>query len=235
MKLPLTLTRRWVALPTAVAAGFILITTVPSTIAAFVSGAGEPVIRRIQKQDDVTVDDLQTVIDAQDRGLFWVHDAEMEAKLGLANLLLAERTGTRDPGGAAYLEHARQALRSSLGRSPANPYPWTLLAYTEFLRAGAWNGPALSALRMAILTGPHEPTILWSRLRLALLAWSALGSDDRDLVLEQIRYAWEQDPKQLVKIAVDLNAVNVVRATLVADPEASEKFEEMLVQQLSPS
>lgn len=235
MKLPRHLTRRWVALPALLAGSALLVAAVPRTMASLVSGAGEPIIRHIQNQDEVSAEDLQTIIDAQSSGLFWVHDADLEAKLGLAHLLLAEKLGPQDSVGSIHLEHARQALRSSLGRSPANPYPWTLLAYAEHLQSGSWSEPAVSALRMAILTGPHEPPILWSRLRLGLLAWSALNQEDQEMVLEQVRYAWAQNPKQLIKIVVDLNAATTARAALREDAEATSAFEEMLKAQTSGS
>lgn len=235
MKLPRRLSRRWVALPALLAGSALLIAVVPRTMASLVSGAGEPIIRRIQNQEEVSTEDLQTVIDAQNRGQFWVSDADFEAKLGLAHLLLAEKLGAQDPVGSLHLEHARQALRSSLGRSPANPYAWTLLAYAEHLGSGSWTEPATSALRMAILTGPHEPPILWSRLRLGLLAWNALSKEDQGMILEQIRYAWAQNPKQLMQIVIDLNAANTVRAALLEDPEATSAFEGMLKAQTSGS
>jgi hypothetical protein len=229
MRLPHALTQRWIAIPVVFAGAAILLTAVPRTISAVVSGAGEPAIRRIEKQEPVSLADLATVIDAQQRGLFWAHDPQMEATLGLAHLLAAEQTtggGARDAD--IRLELARQALRASLGRSPANPYPWTLLAYTEYLRAKAWNDAAQSALRMAIITGPHEPAILWSRLRLALLAWDVLGPQDRDLVMDQIRFAWSRDPEHLIKLAVDLGALNTVRVALLTDHDASAEFERLV-------
>lgn len=228
-RLPLALIRRWIAIPVVFAGVAILLTAVPRTISSLVSGAGEPVIRRIEKQEQVSLDDLATVIDAQQRGLFWAHDPQMEATLGLAHLLAAEQeTGGAGKDADIRLELARQALRASLGRSPANPYPWTLLAYTEYLRAKVWSDAAQSALRMAIITGPNEPAILWSRLRLSLLAWNALGPQDRDLVLDQIRFAWSRDPEQLVKLATDLGIINTVRVALLADHDASAEFEKLV-------
>lgn len=230
MKASILLSRRWVVAPVLAAALAILLTAIPRTIAAFVSGGGEPVIRTIQNQQKVSIEELETVIDAQKRGLFWVNDAEMEAKLGLAHLLIAEQLGAGDPSAGMHLENARHALRSSLGRSPSNPYAWTLLAYAEFLQLGTWQEPAIAALRMAVLTGAHEPPILWSRLRLAFLAWNALGSADRDLFAEQARYAWDLDPKQLATLAIGLNATNAVRAALVGDTAATNAFEGLVKQ-----
>lgn len=223
--------KRWVAVPVLLMAGVILVAGLPRTFGAFVSGSGEPILRHIQKQEDVTLDDLQTVIDAQSQGLFWTTDASMETKQGLAHLLIAEKLAATDPARDLHIQTARQTLRASLGRSPANPYPWTLLAYAEFLDSGKWSPPAIDALRMATLTGPYEPRILWSRLRLAMKAWDALNTADRDLVLQQIRFAWVEDPKALTQLAIDLKAANIVRAALLADQDASSAFETALKDQ----
>ncbi|NJO55626.1 MAG: hypothetical protein HC834_03860 [Rhodospirillales bacterium] len=213
-----------------IAGAAILFVAAPRTIAAVVSGAGEPIIRQINKHEDVSAQDLQTVIDAQRRGLFWAKDADMEMKLGLAHMLLAEKQAVNDPARAIHLEQARQALRTSVARAPANPYPWTLLAYTEFLITAKWAEPAIAALRMSILTGPHEPRMVWSRLRLSLIAWDSLGEQDRDLVMEQLRYAWELEPDTVVKLVQNLNATNLLRAALIADKEASAELEDRLRQ-----
>ena len=222
--------KRLVAVPIAVVAVVLLVGGLPRMVASIVSAGGEPVIRKIQKQEPVTVEELANVISAQENGLFWVDDAAMEAPLGLAHLLTAEKLPREDPQVAIHLQAALHALRSSLGRAPANPYPWTLLAYAEFLRAGTWTPEALAALRLSLLTGPYEPRLVWSRLRLSFLAWESLTESDRDLVQQQIRYAWAQDPKDLGRLALDLNRVNLVRASLEQVPDAPAAFEDVLKQ-----
>lgn len=222
--------KRLVAVPFAVISLVLVVGGLPRMIASLVSAGGEPVIRKIQKQEPVTVEELADVISAQEHGLFWVSDAGMEAPLGLAHLLTAEKLPRDDPQVGIHLQAALQDLRASLGRAPANPYPWTLLAYAEFLRSGAWTPEAVVALRMSLLTGPYEPRLLWSRLRLSLLAWDNLGESDQRLVEQQIRFAWDQDPKDLARLAVDLNRVNLVRAALEQVPDAPAAFEEALSQ-----
>jgi hypothetical protein len=222
------LRRRLVAVPILVVALALIAGALPRTMAALVSAGGEPVIRRIQKQEAVTVEDLQSVIDAQRRGLFWVTDAQLEANLGLAHLLIAEKLDRRDPAATVHLDHARHALRASLGRAPANPYPWTLLAYSEFLTAGTWSPDAMAALRLSLLTGPFEPRLLWSRLRLGLLAWESLPETDQRLLMQQVRYAWAEDPKDLARLAVELRRVNLVRTALEPVPDAPAALEDLL-------
>jgi hypothetical protein len=222
------LMRRLVAIPALLIGGVLLVQGLPRTLSALLSGEGEPIIRRIEKQEAVSIEELNTVAAAEESGLAWVDDPVMRAELGLAHLLLAEKLPRGDPAIPIHLQHARQMLRASLGQAPANPYPWTLLAYSEFLQAGTWTPAAVSALRVSMLTGAYDPRLLWSRLRLSLLAWASLSDTDQDLTLVQIRYAWAESPKDLARLAVELRAENIVRAALLQVPGASAQFEELL-------
>jgi hypothetical protein len=87
---------------------------------------------------------------------------------------------------------------------------------------------ALASLRMAVLTAPYEPRLSLARLRLLFLAWPALGEPDRLLVLQQVRFIWKDNPQELVKLAVTMDKINVVRAALLRSPEELKKFEQRL-------
>jgi hypothetical protein len=81
---------------------------------------------------------------------------------------------------------------------------------------------------MALITAPYEPRLLWSRLRMSLLAWPEMSSEDQELIFQQIRFAWQADPSELARLAVELKQVNLVRAALLLSPEESASFEELL-------
>ena len=81
---------------------------------------------------------------------------------------------------------------------------------------------------MAFLTSPYDPRLLWSRLRLGFLAWPYMQPDDRDIVLQQIRWAFDENPKELARLAADADRVNVVRAALLRLPGAAAEFEKLL-------
>jgi membrane-anchored glycerophosphoryl diester phosphodiesterase (GDPDase) len=87
---------------------------------------------------------------------------------------------------------------------------------------------ALSALRMALVTAPYEPRLLWSRLRLAFIAWPHMPADDRDLVFQQIRFAWNRSRQDLMILAAELDQVELVRAALISRPTDAQIFEDML-------
>lgn len=222
-----TRARRLVALPIALVALTLLVFAVPRTIGALVSARSEPVLRALQDQRPVEPDDLRTLSDALQQGRRWLGDGRLRTDLGLAYLLLAEKLPRNSPEAADALRLAIEALRDGLGRAPANPYAWARLAYAEALAEG-WTPRAVAALRLALITAPYEPRLLWSRLRMTFLAWPEMGSEDREMIFQQIRLAWRADPQELTRLAVELKQVNLVRAALLRTPEEVAAFEALL-------
>jgi hypothetical protein len=207
------------------AAMVLLAVAVPRTVGIILSARSEPVLRKLQNQQPVYIDELKTLANAQESGQFWLNDGRHRTDLGLAYLLLAEKLPRGDMNASAYLQ--REALKAGLARAPANPYAWARLAYAEALSQG-WSPLAVSSLRLAIITGPYEPRLLWSRLRMAFLAWRYMSSEDREIVLRQVRVAWNADRSQLTRLAIELKQVNLVRAALMQMPDDASAFEELL-------
>jgi hypothetical protein len=221
------LQRRFVAIPIAFIAMVLLILGIPRTVGVILSARSDPVLRKLQDHQPVQTDELMILANAQEAGRFWLADGRLRTDLGLAYLLIAEKLPRTDPNVNAYLQRAIDALAAGLGRAPANPYAWARLAYAEALVRG-WSPLAVSSLRMALITAPYEPRLLWSRLRMSFLAWPELSREDRELVSQQIRYAWQADPAELVRLAVELKQVDQVRAALLLSPDDSAAFEELL-------
>lgn len=219
--------RTVVAALAAMLALLLIVLAVPRTIAALLTMPSSAVLRNLQNQEPVGVEDLETVVRAQRRGLALVGDGRLATDLGLAELLIAERLPAEDPDVAARFGNATTALKDGLALAPGNPYAWARLAYAEARQQG-WTPLALSSLRLALLTSPYDPRLLWSRLRLGFLAWPYMPADDRDIVFQQIRWAFDENPKELARLAADADRVNVVRAALLRLPEAAAEFEKLL-------
>lgn len=200
---------------------------VPRTLSAFVMAPSAPVLRKLQNLQPVETDELKTLVAAQQRGLTLSAQGRTLTDLGLAQLLIAERLGENSPEKSEQIEKAIASLKDGLALAPANPYAWTRLAYASFQLHG-WTPEALSALRLAFATAPYDPRLLLSRLSLSFLAWDNLLREDRELVLQQIRYAWKQNPNELVRMASGFRQVNLVRAALLRNPAALADFEEKL-------
>lgn len=219
--------RRLLAIPVAVAALTLIALGLPRTIGVLVSADGEPVLRKLQEQQPVTIDELSALIDAQQRGAFWLSDGRILTDLGLGALLLSENLPRGEAAANTALQEAITALEEGVARSPANPYAWSRLAYARALAEG-WSPRAVAALRLALITAPYEPRLLWSRLRMAFLAWPQMAAEDREVVFQQVRWAWQANPTELARLAVEAQQLNLVRAALLRSPEETLVFEEMI-------
>ena len=219
--------RRLVAAPAALVALVLLALAVPRMVGVLLSARSEPVLRKLQDQKPVQIDELRMLADAQRSGQLWLADGRLRTDLGLAYLLLAEKLPRGDTNAGAYLQQAIEALKAGLARAPANPYAWARLAYAEALAQG-WSPLAVASLRLAVITAPYEPRLLWSRLRMMFLAWREMSSEDREMVLQQVRYAWKADPAELTQLTVELQQVDIVRNALLPTPDDALAFEELL-------
>jgi hypothetical protein len=226
--------RRLIALPVMLTAAVILSLALPRALAGLVTGAGQPAIRKVDAQQPVSIDEVETLIAAQQRGLRITADPRLGLELGRGHLLMVEKLSLSNPAARAHLEQAIAALRGSVAAAPAAPLAWTLLAYAQFLRDSEWTVDSLAALQVAIETGPFDPSLLWSRLRLALFAWDDLPPDARDLVKQQIRFAWTLGAEPLAAMVSDLNRADLVRAVLQASPDDLAAFEKLLPPRAAP-
>lgn len=205
----------------------LIVLAVPRTFAALLTLPAASVLRSLQQQEPVSLEDLERAAAGQRRGLALVGDGRLATDLGLVELLIAERLPADDPAVPTRFANAIAALKDGLALAPGNPYAWARLAYAEARQQG-WTPLALASLRLALLTSPYDPRLLWSRLRLGFLAWPYMSADDRDIVLQQIRWAFDENPGELARLAVDADRVNVVRAALLRLPDAAAEFEKML-------
>jgi hypothetical protein len=139
---------------------------------------------------------------------------------------LATGLAARSP---AVAEPGRDALRTALAGTPADPRGWYELARLEREQSGAPAAMA-KALRVSILTGPREPGLVLPRLELALPDLAAFERDDRALVLEQVRRAWAEFPRGLALLAKQRNLAAVVHEGIDEVPGAAEAFDALLAE-----
>jgi len=209
-----------------VAVGLLLL-AVPRTVGALICARCDFTLRKLQGQEVVASPELRALADSLASGRWWLASGRLRTDLGLAYLLLAEDRSGDAAASREYREQAVAALREGVAYGPANPYAWARLAYAE-ATSGTWSQAAVSALRMALMTAPYEPPLLWSRLRMSFLAWPEMAPGDRELVFQQIRDAWQADPAALATLAVEFKRVNLVRAALLQTPEDGLAFEKIL-------
>lgn len=218
---------RAVAVITGTCAAGLLALAVPRFIAELTLLPSAQTLNRIQTLQPVETGALERLVRNQRRSLVWRSSGRTWTDLGLAQLLIAERLPRDDPRSDQHLEAAKQALIEGLSMAPANPFAWSRLAYAEAMLSG-WSAPATAALRMAFITGPYEPRLIWPRLRLSFSAWPNIPPDDQEFVMQQVREAWAAGPDALVALAVQLDKVDLVRAALGGRPTDLGDFEKRL-------
>ena len=200
----MTVAPRTRALPVAVLAFVagvsLLFLGVPGAIDAFLMLSANRSLYKIQTEEPVLPEEFVLIIDSEKQSIFWGESGRNWTDLALAQLLLAEEIGDDDEASRDLLSEARTSLKTGLALAPANPYAWTRLAYVEYLISGP-SAAVAAALQMAILTAPYTPHLLFVRLELCFIVWPHFASEARDLVLQQVRLAWAEDPKRLVTLA----------------------------------
>ena len=212
---------------TLIVGGVLLVLGVPFAGEAITKISGNPVLKRIQNHEPVSRKRLEDLIRSREDALYWRESAETWSELGLAQLLLALEAEIDNQKKRDLIIASISSLKKSLARAPADAFVWTRLAYAQLLLSGP-SPEVATTLRMALQTAPYEPRLFAVRLELAFLAWPYLGPDDRDLVLQQVRWAWRHRRGELVGLARSLDRIDVVRAALSREPEELLRFEKLL-------
>ena len=216
----------YLALGVCVLATVLFSLSVPRFMAALAKAPGNVTWRAIQEKRAIDRDGLAGLIKSRQQAAAWVGDGKLRSDLALTRLMLWEGRAGGGPGAAAELDMAISDLRDSLTRAPANPHAWARLALARKL-SGRSDADASRALAMSFLTGPREPELIESRLRLTFQLWSSISEQDRRLADGHIRFGFLIKPRLVVFLATDFKAEAIVRAALAAAPRQLERFEKI--------
>lgn len=196
----------------------------PRLVSNVLVAPAAPVLRKIKNQQPVTADELATAARALERSIGWSNDGELRTDLGLMLLLSAEMLPEGDLTTIEIVGDVRSWLKEGIALGPASPYAWARLAYAE-ATIGGWTPFAVDCLRMSLLTAPRETGLLWTRLRLGMLAWPHLSLDDKDLIARQIEIAWNDDAAALAALAREMGFVEPIRTVLENRPDDLAAFD----------
>lgn len=201
----------------------------PRMISAFAKIPSSPVLQKIQKLQPVETQDLEILVASQRRGLSWSQSGRKWTDLGLAQMLMAEKKDPGDPEGLRLINAAIGSLKTGLAMAPASPFAWMRLAFAETMAAGP-SPSALSAFRLGLVMAPYEPRLSIARISLGFALWSELKSADKNLVFQQVRFAWKSrgGRKQLVEFSSLFGRANMVRAALLRTPDDLAAFDRQL-------
>ena len=186
---------------------------------------GNVTLRNIQERKPVTPKGIEGLIASRRDALEWWNSERVWTDLGLAHLVSSAWVDKAHAQGE--LLSARDALHRGLTRAPASPYAWTRLAYVHYLLGGI-SEEMMRALRMAMITGPHERFISYVRFELGLLAWNKLRHSDRILVERQAARVWAFNRGRALEIVRARGKIGLLRRALANSPEQLRAFERRL-------
>jgi hypothetical protein len=205
----------------------LILLAVPRIYAEFLLLPGNPLINTIANDDDsedsdIAGPEIEALLASRERALGWTQSGQVRLELAAAAILLAQR---EVGGGARYhalMSRARNAIKDSLARAPADPYAWTRLAYAR-LANDETADRIVPILAMAIRTAPVEASLIFPRLELCLIEWPYFAKAQPDLFAEQVKLAWRQSHWRLVRLAIATARRDEVRALL--DPADQTEFD----------
>lgn len=212
--------------------GLILIAITFQTLGAHcVLLSNNNVRQRILNGKDITSEDMASYETAQKRALHWLPGTEIMDELAATSLIKARQFPTEANN---TLKEALVWQRSSLALAPANTYGWTRLAYLHLITEGP-SPIAAAALALSLETGPYEPSIMLTRVTMAIAMLDIIDDDTRARLPPMIRAAWEHEPGQLTETARREKFISLVDDALQNDPAALAQFRNYLANTESAS
>ena len=198
----------------------------PRTVGGIAMLHGNRVYDAMQAGREVTVHDLERLIESRERALVSLNDATIWSELALATLTLARTLEDNETEHrSALLQTSIEAGRQSLRLNPANGYGWLRLAQARLIETGP-DDATVRALTMTLRTAPHDRQIVFPEVELCLLLWSRLDEESRRLAQAQIRYAQVRYVGHLAELAKRYLAAPIVRQALSSEPDHLRRFNE---------
>jgi tetratricopeptide (TPR) repeat protein len=191
-----------------------------------------PTVETLRLLKDVSKEDLERLVDNENRALALLDSPRDWSNLGLALSLQGEAAADKSQRSERLLQ-ADQALRQSLSLAPANPYVWLRLALVRQANGGEPKD-VLAPWRMSIVTGPSEDRLWKARIRMGVDYWPNLTEFDRQTVFADVRRAWTKDWTDVMSIATNPFTINVIRAALLTDFAEYTNFEKELAARQRP-
>lgn len=124
------------------------------------------------------------------------------------------------------LDKAVAEFREYLSNVPGDALAWAGL--TDAFIADGRRLDAMHALKMSMIVAPRSPSLLLWRCKAGLDLFYILDTEGRDLLEQQFRSAMEKSPAAVVDLAVEHDAVPIVRSLLQDSPGALATFDERL-------
>ncbi len=183
-------------------------------------------IARYWKTETIPSAQLPQLIGTAEAALAIHHSARYWNGVSFMHYLYAIDDNSPSLARRPAFEKSLDAAVEVLKRAPAKPKVWLRLAR---IRALLEHPPkqVLRALKMSILMGRVEPTLLLSRLQIGYSYMSMMDDDDLLLMRDQTLLTWKLQPREMINMLTNQQADYSMLRELLADkhPEIMRQIE----------
>jgi cytochrome c-type biogenesis protein CcmH/NrfG len=199
---------------------FLLSLAVPRLIAQATLLPGNVAIGRALNGQMLSSQGYQRAFEAANAALGWVEVPEVHKGLGGTLYFMAQNADALHVNAATTLEEARGQLELGLAEEPADAPPWLWLA--DIRRFQGDPDAAARALRLSMLSAPHEVNLAPARAGMALALWPRLDPGTRALAEGDMRRALaSKGASSFVRRMREAKLLPPLRRSLADDPVAS--------------
>jgi len=210
-------------------AGLTLYLSVPRSIASALEFSTTPVISTLRQGRMTSLAAQDRLIVAKTRAAKWIDSGEQRLDSAFAIMVRRFSRAKKLDGKLSdkqSFQPVERRVEAGLALSPVNASGWRWLALARMTHKDAAG--AAMALRMSLYTGPHQPLLAVSRLRLLMNTWDQFSKDERETIYRQIRFAWKHSQDGVTALALESQSLWPYRLALAARPRDLRNFEHEL-------
>jgi hypothetical protein len=208
----------------------LVIATAPHLVAGIVQIGGDPAVAAIERNLPTSPDMLDAAIDSRRAALSWYDTPAYHDQIGFAavrswirlNALLVKAPEAERQSRQLAIDEFRQGLT----KEPAEPYAWHQLALVDLMTSGPSQRTS-QLLKLSVRSGPNEPGIMVQRIVVAMMAWTNLDLETRQLFMSQVEAAAAYRTRELADVALRFGTGDFIMALLAGRPDLKARFMEM--------
>jgi hypothetical protein len=205
----------------------LLLLAAPSLGARLQQAANNDARQNLMEGKPVTEADLIAWMKTGMKSLAWRRTGKTLDELAMVAVAHSRLSSTKGDVAKKALNQAQEWEHEALERAPANTYGWARLAYT-LLQTEGYTPTAAKALTLSLETQRYEPSLMVSRLGLAIALLDKLDEDTKAGLPSMIRETWKAAPDELADMAKKNHYISIVEHALTGDAAALASFRERM-------
>lgn len=170
---------------------------------------------------------IVTMVEDYKTSLARRYDPKVALELSRMEYAFAQTRGVPPRLTRALLDDAVAHGKKGLAGQPMQTFNWAELANALAATQGVTEN-FQKALRLSMLSGPHQPALILSRIRLGLLSWPFLTKENKTLIKEQVVLAAQLFPARLAEVPRSNLQSRLVIQLLRAEPKLLGNYQAIL-------